>query len=376
MAPDAQGPRPAPRGFAGVLGGPRVVDASGPVLLSGAGARRVCIVLLSGIGDVIHGLPLANDLKRLDPAIEVVWVAESAPAQVLAHHPAVDRTVVYRKGTGLRGVMSLREAMKDVRADLTLNIQRYLKSVWPTVFSGAPVRVGLPRSKTRDGIFLFHTHVLAEGPWKHSQDLFLDFRWALGVPHDAPVTWGLSFSEAERAEQRDFFDALDGRPRAALVVGSANPKKDWPAERLATLADALSKEHGFRVLLLGGPSERERRMADTVIATATSRPLDCLGDSVRRLSWIIDGSDLVIAPDTGPLHIAHALDVPVIGLFGHTNPARVGPWLRFRDLVVDRYTEPGDESDPSGYLPKNDRMDSITLDDVLEKVEVARSRYL
>ncbi len=351
------------------------MEPSGPVLLPEGGAR-VCIVLLSGIGDVIHGLPLANDLKRRSPDIEVVWVAEAAPAQVLAHHPSVDRTVVYRKGTGLPGIVELRKAMQDVRADLTLNVQRYLKSAWPTLFSGAPVRVGLPRSKTRDGIFLVHTHMLAEGPWKHSQDLFLDFRWALGVPHDAPVTWDLAFSETERKEQRAFFAGLDARPRAALVVGSANEKKDWPAERIAALADALADEQGFRVLLLGGPSARERRIADTVLAAAGSRPLDCLGDSVRRLSWILDGSDLVIAPDTGPLHIAHALDVPVIGLFGHTNPARVGPWLRFRDLVVDRYTEPGDEPDPSSYLPKDGRMESITLDDVLEKVEVARSRYL
>ncbi len=359
-----------------MLGRPKVVDASGPVLLPDGGACRVCIVLLTGIGDVIHGLPLANDLKRRSPEIEIVWVAEPAPAQVLAHHPAVDRTVVYRKGAGFAGVSALREAMRDVRADLTLNIQRYLKSVWPTVFSGAPTRVGLPRSKTRDGIFLFHTHTLAEGPWKHSQDLFLDFRWALGVPRDAPVTWRLAFSDEERSAQRDFFARLEGRPRAALIVASANAKKDWAAERLAALADVLATEHGFEVLLLGGPSTRERRIADAVLARAESRPLDCLGDSVRRLSWIIDGSDLVVAPDTGPLHIAHALGVPVIGLFGHTNPARVGPYLRFRDLVVDRYTEPGDEPDPSSYLPKDDRMDSITLDDVLEKVEVARSRYL
>jgi len=284
---------------------------------------------------------------------------------------------VYRKGRGLSGLLELRREMSDVHADLTLNVQRYLKSAWPTLFSGALVRVGLPRSKTRDGIFLTHTHVLGEGPWKHSQDQFLDFRWALGVPRDSPVTWDLAFSEAEREQQRVFFEGLDTtRPRAALVVGSANPKKDWPAERIAALADALAGERGFQVLLLGGPSVRERRIADAVLAAAGSHPLDCLADSVRRLSWMVDGSDLVIAPDTGPLHIAHALNVPVIGLFGHTNPARVGPWLRFRDLVVDRYTEPGDEPDPSSYLPKDGRMEAITLDDVLEKVEVARSRYL
>lgn len=354
---------------------PHVVSPGGPVVFPEARPRRVCIVLLSGIGDVVHGLPLALDLKSLDAATEVIWVAEAAPAQVLAHHPAVDRVVTFDSRSGLRGVRALRAAMMDVRADLTLNVQRYFKSVWPTVFSGAPVRVGLPPSKTRDGVRFFHTHVLAEGPWKHSQDLFLDFRWALGVARDAPVRWELTFSPEERAEGDAFFAGLDGRPVASLVVGSANPAKDWPAERYAVLADALSSDFGMQVLLLGGPSGRERAAADTVLARARSAPRDCLGDSVRRLMGLVAGSRLVVAPDTGPLHIAHALDVPVIGLFAHTNPWRVGPWRSFRELVVDRYTEPGDEPDPSGYLPKDDRMDAITVDDVLAKVEVARSRY-
>jgi heptosyltransferase I len=354
---------------------PRVVTPEGPTLLPGGPGRRVCIVLLSGIGDVVHGLPLALDLKGLDPEVDVTWVAEAAPAQVLAHHPAVDRVVVFDSRSGLRGVRALHAAMADYHAHLTLNVQRYFKSVWPTVFSGAPVRVGLPPSKTRDGVRFFHTHVLRDGPWKHSQDLFLDFRWALGVPRDAAVRWDITFSPRETAEREAFFSAYRGRPVASLVVGSANPKKDWPPERYARLADALASDFGLGVLLLGGPSGRERRAADVVLRLASRRPVDCLGDSVRRLMWLVAGSRLVVAPDTGPLHVAHALDVPVIGLFAHTNPWRVGPWRRYTDLVVDRYTEPGDAPDASAYLPKDDRMDRITVDDVLAKVEVARSRY-
>jgi len=354
---------------------PRVVSPEGPVLVPQTPPRRVCIVLLSGIGDVVHGLPLALDLKGIDPDIEVTWVAEASPAQVLEHHPAVDRVVTFASRRGLAGVRALREAMVDVHAQLTLNVQRYFKSVWPSLFSGAPVRVGLPLSKTRDGVRYSNTHVLRDGPWKHSQDLFLDFRWALGVPREDPVGWGITFSDDERAEQAGFFARLDGRPVASLVVGSANPKKDWPAERYARLAEALDADFGYQVLLLGGPSERERRAAEVIRAEAGGRPRDCLGDSVRRLMAILAGSRLVVAPDTGPLHIAHALDIPVIGLFAHTNPWRVGPWRRYRDLVVDRYTEPGDEPDPSGYLPKDDRMGWISVEDVLEKVEVARSRY-
>ncbi len=356
---------------------PTVVGPGGPDLLGPLGpSPTVCIVLLSGIGDVVHGLPLAADVKARTPGARVVWVAERAPAEVLRHHPAVDRIVVFRSRAGVAGVRELRRAMADVDADLTLNVQRYLKSAWPTLFSGARTRVGLPPSKTRDGIRFVHTHVLEETPWKHSQDLFLGFRGALGTPADAPLRWDVTFSDEERAEQAAFRATLDpDRPVASLVLASANAKKDWPAAQAAELAGAL-EARGFQVLLLGGPSARERALADEVLAAGPGAPRDLLGDSVRRLMWLVDASDLVVAPDTGPLHVAHALDVPVVGLFAHTNPWRVGPYARYRDLVVDRYTEPGDAPDPSAYLPKDDRMDTITVEDVLDRVELARTRYL
>jgi heptosyltransferase I len=91
---------------------------------------------------------------------------------------------------------------------------------------------------------------------------------------------------------------------------------------------------------------------------------------------MLEGSRLVVAPDTGPVHIARALDVPVIGLYGHTNPWRVGPYRAYQDLWVDRYTDPGEAPDPSRFDPKHGRMEQITVNDVLERVERAQRSYL
>jgi heptosyltransferase I len=362
-----------------MFGLPQVVGPEGPALLDPERPRTVCIVLLSGVGDVVAGLPLAADVKGVHPHNRVVWVAQPAPAQVARHHPHVDRVVefdVVAGPSGLRNVAALRDRMRDVRADVTLNVQRYLKSLWPTLFSAAPLRVGLPRSKTRDGIFLAHTHTLADGPWKHTQDLFLDFRWALGVPRDADVTWSVTFSDRERSDQARFFARTGKRPRVGLVLASSVQAKDWPPSRYAALCDALVAERGLDVLLLGGPSARERAAAKLVLGTTSHPPTDCTGDGVRRLMWLVDGCDLIVAPDTGALHVAHALGVPVVGLYGHTNPWRVGPYARFRDLVVDRYTDPGDPPDARRYAPKPGRMETITISDVLEKVDVALVRYV
>ena len=339
-----------------------------------AEARRVGIVLLSGIGDVVHGLALANDLKRARPDLRVLWVAEPAPARVLECHPAVDEIVVFRKDRGFAGVREMAATLRGRPCDVTLNAQRYFKGVVATVATGAPVRVGLPRSKTRDGTSLFNTHHLPDGPWVHTQDLLLGYRAALGLPADAPVEWGITFSDEERAEQHAYFATLADGPVAGLVLATANPKKDWPTERWAPLADGLA-DLGYRVLLVGGPSQSERAAADAVLASARVPPVNGLSDSVRRMMWMVDGVDLLVSADTGPLHLAHAVGTPVIGLFGHSNPARVGPWRRYRDLVIDRWTEPGADPDPSGYEPKLGRMEQVEVADVLMHVERARAVY-
>jgi heptosyltransferase I len=152
--------------------------------------------------------------------------------------------------------------------------------------------------------------------------------------------------------------------------------KDWAPERWARVADALVEVHGCEVVLVGGPGARETAAARAV-ADAARHPLTwAMGDGVRRLAWVLDASALVLAPDTGPLHIARALGRPVIGLFGHTNPWRVGPYRAFADLWVDAYTEPGTEPDASRFdPPPDDRMAAIGVEQVLARVQQAVERY-
>lgn len=347
-------------------------------LLSSHSPRRVCFVLLTGIGDVVHGLPLASDLRRQPSPPELVWVAEPAPAEVLRNHPAVDRVIVFEKRRGLRGLRALVTDFRNLRCDLTVNFMRYAKGLFPVAASRSPVRLGLARSKTRDLVHLAHTHRLDEGPWCHTQDLFLQFRTPLGIGPTAPVEWGITFSAAERAEQDRTFRDLRARssgPVVGLVLATANPSKDWPAHNAVQLTEALVQELGATVLLVGGPSERERATASAIASRVAYGVVDGLGDSVRRMMWMVDGVDILVSPDTGPLHIAHALNVPVVGLFGHTNPWRVGPWRRFHDLVVDRYTNPDEEPDPSRYDPRDGRMERIGVTEVGERVRTGLARY-
>ena len=136
----------------------------------------------------------------------------------------------------------------------------------------------------------------------------------------------------------------------------------------------LEQRWQLQPLILGGPSQVERRMADEILARSGTRAIDCLGDDVRRLVWLLDGCALTISPDTGPLHISRALETPVIGLYGTTNPKRTGPYRRFHDLIVDAYGEPG-ENYPISMDNRLDRMPRITVRDVIERVERWKQRY-
>lgn len=340
---------------------------------------HLCVVLLTGIGDVVHGLPVVNALRDRFPDLCVTWVAEPAPADVLREHRGVDRIVVFRKADGLRGIRALRHELRLAGPfDVTINAQRYFKGVWPTLFSRAPVRLGLARDKTRDGVSLVNTHHLPSGSWRHTQDIFFEFLDFFDVPRPSEPEWRLAFAEEEERAAAAFFDPVaDGRPRVGLVTGTANPAKDWPAERYPPLADALH-DVGFQVFLLGGPGGRERTVAERVLRDVASAaaPAWAMADTVRELMWRIRGMDLLVSPDTGPVHIARALEVPVVGLYGHTNPWRVGPYRAFADLVIDAYTGPGETPGAAGYEPKSGRMETIGVEDVMERVELARRRYL
>ena len=286
---------------------------------------RFCVVMLSGLGDVVLALPVVNALKRHDPRCRITWVVEPMPSAVLRHHPAVDNIVLYHTRPALCGALGLLRDLRGQRFEVTLNFNIYLKGIPPTILSGAPLRIGFARPRSHDFAWLaVNNHVVPRRP-QHFVDDFLQFLEPLDISPPTTAEWRIRFTPAERAAQHGFFSQLGGRPAAVIIPASGRPGKDWPAERWTEVAERLDHEYGFRVVLAGGPGARESALAREIAALASPSPVFMLGDDVRRLAWILDGSQLVLGPDTGPVHLARALDVPVIGLYGHTNPTRVGP---------------------------------------------------
>jgi heptosyltransferase I len=241
-----------------------------------------------------------------------------------------------------------------------------------TSFTRASIKLGFDRARARDFNWLFTTHRIPPHAPQHVQDQYFEFLAALGVAHE-PVEWDLGPWPSERAAQRTFFAPIE-RPTAAIVVATSKPQKDWLPERWAEVADALSHDFGLQPVLVGGRSPRELHAERIILDRTRHTPISALGSGLRNLVGILDGSALVLAPDTGPLHMAVALERPVVGLLGYTNPKRTGPYRRYRDLIVDAYGEPG-EHYPVSMENRPDRMPRITVRDVLDRVEHWRTSY-
>ena len=335
---------------------------------------RVCIIMMSAVGDTVHVLPVLHSLKRANPAMRVTWVLQPGPASLVQGHPLVDEMILFDRTKGVRGFLDVRDQLKVRRFDLVLDLQVYFKANIIASFVRAPVKLGFDFARARDLNWLFTTHRIPPHAMQHVQDQYLEFCDYLGAPIDK-VTWGLGpWSEEERSWQRSFYSHLE-RPAVPIVVATSKEQKDWLPERWAEVCDSLYADFGLQPILVGGRSPRELEAERVIMERARHTPISALGNGgLRGLVGIFDGAALILSLDTGPLHMSVALDRPVVSLLGYSNPKRVGPYRKFRDLMIDAYGDPGEDY-PFSMENRPDRMSRITVDQVLEKVELWRSRY-
>jgi heptosyltransferase I len=332
---------------------------------------RVAIVMMSAIGDAVHTLPVVNSLRAHAPGVHLTWVIQPGPHALVANHPAVDEFVLFDRKRGWRAFADVRRALAGRRFDLVLALQVYLKAGLVTAMIRSPRKLGFDRARARDANWMFTTERIPPRGQRHVQDQYFEFLEHLRIP--PLLEWNLGPTEEESARYAGLVPE-DDRPLVALVVGTSKPGKEWAPERYAAAIDALEGDLGVRTMLVGGRSPRELEAAETIRRIARHQPLDLLEWDLRRLVYLIDRADVLVSPDTGPLHVSVALDTPTVSLMGYTNPKRVGPYRRFHDLMIDAYGDPGEDYPVSAeYRPG--RMDRITPAEVVEKVELALKAY-
>lgn len=290
---------------------------------------KLLIVRLSSLGDVIHTLPVAANAHRCGSRVS--WVVEAAYRDLLESNPHLERVLVAdTKGWRRRPlsartfsqIRALREELKAIAPDVTIDGQGLWKSALIARVAGAPV-VGFGAANRKEPTSaLLGNRPVRPRPGRHVVDQNLSLAEAAGIPvtDRSPDARYLLATPSPAA---DAFLAGQPRPFALYHPGAGRPEKTWGEERFAALALLLASNRGLAPVVSWGPGDedRARRLAH-LLPGARLLPLLSLPELAR----VISSASLMVAGDTGPLHLADALGAPTLALFGPTDPARNGPY--------------------------------------------------
>ncbi|HEL3808941.1 TPA: glycosyltransferase family 9 protein [Stenotrophomonas maltophilia] len=328
-------------------------------------SSSLCLLRLSALGDVTHVVPLVRTLQAARPDTPIHWIIDKAGHKLLDGLPGVTFHA-YDKKSGMAGVKELRRQLPPGRFEALLQMQVAFRANLLSAFIPAERRIGYDRSRSKDLHGLFINERIPDRPGIHVLDAIGSFCEPLGL-RQTEVSWDLavppSAYEWAAAQWQD-----DGRPVLMISPCSSHVRRNWYADRYAAVANhALSR--GWRVVLCGGRSELERSMADAIQAQLRTPALDLVGkDTLKQLPALLARANLVMTPDSGPMHIANAMGAKVLGLHAASNPNRSGPYSD-RRYCVDRYDDAARK-----YLAKQATDlkwgTKIEFDDVMELITV------
>ena len=293
-------------------------------------AQRLLIVKTSSIGDVVHALPVAQIVKEHLPSIEIGWVVKSRCAGLLEGNPYIDYIHKISDSPAVSDLIKLRRELRAMAYDVAWDMQGLSLSGLITQMSGAPKRIGLDLNREGNRWFLSDPIVPAKvNRQRHAITILRGFLPTLGIPMQ--TEWPPLCYLAEGVELPEpllRFTSSGRSNTVALNIGASSVYKQWPADHWAQLIAKIA-DINLKSLLIGGPSDAP--LAQTIADTCGRGRLESLMNltgqtSLRQTAAVMNLCAALVTGDTGPMHIAAALHVPVVAMFGPTDPIKTGPY--------------------------------------------------
>ena len=295
---------------------------------------NILIVKLSAIGDVIHTLPSLAALRRLYPDAHITWVVEEAAADLVKNHPYLDAVLISRRKSWSKDLLNgqfrnpleeMRTFMKTLRQrpyDLVIDFHGLFKSSIIVFLSSGKRKLGYNSLQELSGLFL--NEKIPEDMNKHAVERYLDFPRYLGAKIDS-VQFILPSNKEAEEKTRILLDKYNLEDKRFIAI---NPiaywkTKLWNNEKFSHLADLINDKLQMKVVFTG--SEKEPIKKITSLMTTESINLGG-ATTLLDLAYLYKKARIVITTDSGPMHLAAAVETPVIALFGPTDPARTGPY--------------------------------------------------
>jgi len=280
-------------------------------------------------------LPVVRCIQDQWPGTQISWIIGSTEHRLLQSVEHVE-FFVFDKHGGWSSIRKLHRSLKGRRFDVLLHMQATARANLLSRMVNAPLRLGWDRARSREFHHFFINRAVAQVPFQHQVNGFLEFPRALGLAIGRP-RWDLPVSEAALQWARQQLDPH----RQTLVISpcSRHPLRNWPARHFAKVADFAGRDLGMQVVLMGGRSNAERDAGRVIEQSARCAMLNLIGrDTLEQAKAVLRQADLLISPDSGPVHIASALGTPVLGLYAATWSRRSGPYNSL-DLCVDHFAE-------------------------------------
>ena len=275
---------------------------------------QILVVKLSSLGDLFHALPAVHALRQ-GLGASVDWVTHTGYVEIVKNFTDVRRVIGFSRREWARESRTFLRELRRERYDLIVDLQGLTKSALVGWLARGPRRIG-PSYHRELSRFFYNEVAGHRDKNRHAVEEALDVVRHLGLPFPATPEFPVAFPKQE-------FSAA--RPHIALAPCSRWETKNWPAARFAAVARELREKTGATFFLVGAPEDRP--VCDEIAASLGAGAVNLCGQtSLAELGGVMQEMDLALTVDSGPMHIAAAVGVPVVALFGPTDPRRTGPF--------------------------------------------------
>ncbi|SNV62721.1 glycosyltransferase family 9 protein [Veillonella rodentium] len=290
--------------------------------------KRIVVTFLMHLGDVILTTPFLEVLRKAAPHSHITYVIDEKLQQVMQYNPNIDELVVVDKKGRHNSISGLNAVAREINAkgkpDIVINLHPNERTSYLAWKIHAPVTTGMSH-------FLFRPfmtkYTRLDRKTRHAADMYINVLEQLGVTDLSNSGLHIEICEAWRRKAHDFYTDHGVKDEDKLIgfnIGSAVPEKRWPAERFAHVADYFGRQ-GYKTIFFGGPMDID--MVEPVVKMMETKPIVAtgafqLGPLAAAMGWC----SLLITNDSGPMHVAVSQHVPVVALYGPSNPFFYGPY--------------------------------------------------
>ncbi len=304
--------------------------------------NNILIIKPSSLGDVVRAVPIFHGLREKFPQARISWLIRPDCAGMIEYLPGLDEKILFDRklfgkfGREFKATKAFFHFLKEIRQkefDLVVDLQGLFRSGLVTKATRAKTRLGF--TNAREGATLFYTHKIEVAKNEHIVDSLWRFSKALGF-NDLKKNFRLSDGVIHDAALADIYNqhGLSSKDNYVIqLIGGTEASKQWPIENYAKLAQMLKNDYDFKTVVLGaGPVETE--LANQLEELTSGEIVNLVNKTnLQQIIPIMSSAKLIVGNDSGPLHIGATLSTPLIGIYGPTNPAIVGPYGHLEKVV-------------------------------------------